>query len=201
MSKIIKNTLILTAITLIAGLALATVYQITKEPISRAEAAAELEAYEGVFPGAGFEKIEILPFDAVAAEVADGEWVTVEGVAVARVADEVVGYALKVTSPNGYGGDITVAVGVTTDGALSGISVISQSETAGLGAKCADAAFTDQFKGITGGRVVFVKTGKQAPHEIDALSGATVTTRAVTAAVNTGLAYVGAHLSEGGETP
>lgn len=78
MSKIIKNTLILTAITLIAGLALATVYQITKEPIARAEAAAELEAYEGVFPGATFEKTEVLPFDAVAAEVADGEGVTVE---------------------------------------------------------------------------------------------------------------------------
>lgn len=200
MKKIIKDALILTAITLIAGVALATVYQITKEPIARAEAAAELEAYEGVFPGATFEKTDVYPFDPTEAQVADGEGVTVEGVAIARVDGETVGYALKVTSPNGYGGDITVAVGVTTDGALSGVSVISQSETAGLGAKCADAAFTGQFKGITGGQVIFVKTGKQAPHEIDALSGATVTTRAVTAAVNTGLAYVKVHLTEGGET-
>lgn len=200
MKKIIKDALILTAITLIAGLALATIYQITKEPIAHAEVAAELEAYEGVLPGAAFEKTEVHPFDPTEAQVADGEGVTVEGVAVARVDGETVGYALKVTSPNGYGGDITVAVGVTTDGALSGISVISQSETAGLGAKCADAAFTGQFKGITGGQVVLVKTGKQAPHEIDALSGATVTTRAVTAAVNTGLAYVRVHLTEGGET-
>ena len=45
MKKIIKDTLILTAITLISGLALATVYQITKQPIAQAEAAAELAAY------------------------------------------------------------------------------------------------------------------------------------------------------------
>lgn len=198
MKKIIKDALVLTAITLIAGLALATVYQITKEPIARAEAAAELEAYEGVFPGAAFEKTEVHPFDPTEAQVADGEGVTVEGVAVARVAGETVGYALKVTSPNGYGGDIAVAVGVTTGGALSGISIISQGETAGLGAKCADAAFTGQFKGIAADRVVFVKTGKQAPNEIDALSGATVTTRAVTAAVNAGLAYAQMELLEGG---
>ena len=85
-----------------------------------------------------------------------------------------------------------MAVGVATDGSLTGISVISQSETAGLGAKCAAADFADQFRGI--------KTGKSAPNEIDALSGATITTRAVTAAVNTGLAYARDHLLEGGTT-
>ena len=93
-----------------------------------------------------------------------------------------------------------MAVGVATDGSLTGISVISQSETAGLGAKCAAADFADQFRGITGGTVVFIKTGKSAPNEIDALSGATITTRAVTAAVNTGLAYARDHLLEGGTT-
>ena len=57
MKKIIRDTLILTAITLISGLALATVYQITKQPIAQAEAAAELAAYEGVFP----EAMKIVP--------------------------------------------------------------------------------------------------------------------------------------------
>ena len=167
MKKIIRDTLILTAITLISGLALATVYQITKQPIAQAEAAAELAAYEGVFPEATFETLAPASFDPVAAGVADGEGVTVEAVAAARRDGQTVGYALKVTSPNGYGGNITVA---------------------------------DQFRGITGGTVVFTKTGKSAPNEIDALSGATITTRAVTAAVNTGLAYARDHLLEGGTT-
>ena len=115
MKKIIKDTLILTAITLISGLALATVYQITKQPIAQAEAAAELAAYEGVFPEATFETLAPASFDPVAAGVADGEGVTVEAVAAARRDGQTVGYALKVTSPNGYGGNITVAVGVATD--------------------------------------------------------------------------------------
>ena len=72
MKKIIKDTLILTAITLISGLALATVYQITKQPIAQAEAAAELAAYEGVFPEATFETLAPASFDPVAAGVADG---------------------------------------------------------------------------------------------------------------------------------
>ena len=84
MKKIIKDTLILTAITLISGLALATVYQITKQPIAQAEAAAELAAYEGVFPEATFETLAPASFDPVAAGVADGEGVTVEAVAAAR---------------------------------------------------------------------------------------------------------------------
>ena len=198
--KIIKDTVVLTLITLISGLALATVYQITEEPIEQAEAAAELEAYEAVFPGADFESLTAEDFDPAAANITDGEGVSVDAVAAARKEGSTVGYALKVTSPNGYGGDITVAVGVAADGSLTGVSVISQSETAGLGAKCASSGFTDQFKGITGGTVVYTKTGKSLPNEIDALSGATISTRAVTAAVNTGLAYAREHLLRGGET-
>lgn len=91
MKKIIKDTLILTAITLISGLALATVYQITKQPIAQAEAAAELAAYEGVFPEATFETLAPASFDPVAAGVADGEGVTVEAVAAARGADRLSG--------------------------------------------------------------------------------------------------------------
>ena len=144
MRRIVKDTLILTAITLLAGFALAFVYQITKQPIARAEAAAELSAYESVFPDSTFEKIDPVPFDGVAAGVSDGQGVTVDAVAAVQREGKTVGYALKVTSPNGYGGSITVAVGVAADGSLTGISIISQSETAGLGARCASAEFTDQ---------------------------------------------------------
>ncbi len=200
--QILRSTLILTLITLIAGVSLAAVYQVTKEPIAAAEAAAACKAYETVFPEASFQDMEIMSFDGVSYGVADAAGVTVDKIVSAWNGDTLLGYALTVTSPNGYGGDITVAVGVTAAGTLTGISVISQGETAGLGAKCVEDSFTSQFAGITGGEVVFTKTGKSDPNEIDALSGATITTRAVTAAVNTGLAYVRINCSgEGGIQP
>jgi electron transport complex protein RnfG len=197
--NIIRSALILTVITLLAGLALAAVYQVTKEPIQQAEAAAALRAYEAVFPGGDFEELPLVPFDGAAYGIADAQGVTVDKIVAVREGETLLGYALTVTSPNGYGGDITVAVGVLTDGTLNGISIISQGETAGLGATCVEDSFTSQFAGITGGTVVFTKTGKKEPNEIDAISGATVTTRAVTAAVNTGLAFVAENfLEEGG---
>lgn len=194
---IIRNALILTLITLIAGLSLAAVYQVTKDPIARAEAEAELNAYRAVFPEAdAFEKQEVLP-----TEIPNK--VRIDAVAKAAASDgSLLGYALKVTSPNGYGGDVTIAMGVSPDGSLTGISIISQGETAGLGANCTKPAFTEQFKGITGGKVVYTKTGRTEPNEIDAISGATITTKAVTEAVNAGLAYVidtlGVGAQEGG---
>ena len=87
-----------------------------------------------------------------------------------------------------YGGDITLAVGILFDGTVQGISVISQGETAGLGAVCAEEKFTGQFSGIKG-VVEYVKTGKTEPNQIDAISGATITTKAVTEAVNAAVAY------------
>lgn len=194
-ARIIRNALILTLITLIAGLALAAVYQVTKDPIARAEAEAELNAYRAVFPEAdSFEKQEVKPLEIP-------NKVTVDAVASSLSADgTILGYALRVTSPNGYGGDVTIAMGVSPDGTLTGISIISQGETAGLGANCTKPSFTDQFKNITGGEITFTKTGKTQPNEIDAISGATITTRAVTEAVNAGLRYAQTHLIQAENT-
>ncbi len=187
MKSIVKSTLILMAITLVAGLALASVYAITKDPIAAAEKKAKENAYRMVMPDAS---------SFLAVGVVESEWYPVdrdgilinECLTATDAAGNFIGHVLNVTSPNGYGGDITIAVGVFADNSLSGISVISQSETAGLGAKCADAAFTSQFAGKQG-FVEYVKTGKTEPNQIDAISGATITTKAVTEAVNTALAY------------
>ena len=184
MKKIIVSTLVLCIITLVAGMALATVYEVTKEPIAEAEAQAVARAYQAVFP-------EATAF--VEQTLSD---VTLEGdsrvdkAVLAQTQDSVLGYVLMVTSPNGYGGNITIAMGVTPDGALTGVSIISQSETAGLGAKCEDDKFTSQFAGITGDKVEYTKTQPTADNQIQAISGATVTTSAVVDAVNTGLSYV-----------
>ena len=196
MKQILKNALILTVITLIAGLCLAVVYQITKQPIAEAERAAAMAAYADVFPACVVE--DRVPEWIPPIEPAPADGVVIEDYKFAYDGDDFAGIALRVTSPNGYGGDVTVAVGVDRDGKLTGISVISQSETAGLGANCEKPSFTEQFAGIAG-IVRWTKTGKTAPDEIDAISGATVTTKAVTEAVNAGLAFA-RELMKGGTT-
>lgn len=190
MKKIITSTLILVAITLIAGLALAAVYEITKEPIAQAEYKAKMEAYRTVMPDAAdFAEVTLQ-----AAELPAG--VTVDEVMTANSGDQTLGYVVKATSANGYGGNVTVAIGILPDGKILAISVISQSETAGLGAKCAEKSFTDQFAGLFG-TVEYTKTGEEG--KVDALSGATITTNAVTEAVNAALTYVNQYILTGEE--
>ena len=193
MKQTVKNALILTIITLIAGLCLAAVYEVTKQPIAEAERAAAMAAYADVFPACVISGD--VPAGVPLKEPAPADGVVIEDYKFAYDGDDFAGIALRVTSPNGYGGDVTVAVGVDRDGKLTGISIISQSETAGLGANCEKPWFTEQFKGISGA-VVWTKTGKSAPNEIDALSGATVTTKAVTEAVNAALAFANGLLGE-----
>lgn len=191
MKKIITSTLILVAITLIAGLALAAVYEITKEPIAEAEYKAKMDAYRAVMPDAAdFTAVEQLPSELPAGVTVD------EIMKAVSESSATVGYVVKATSANGYGGNVTVAVGVLPDGKILGISVISQSETAGLGAKCAEDSFTSQFAGLFG-QVAYTKTGEEG--KVDALSGATVTTAAVTEAVNAALDQVNRIISSGEE--
>ena len=101
------------------------------------------------------------------------------------------GYAVEVT-PSGFDNTITMMVGVDHDGAVTGISIIDHSETAGLGAvaaatTAAGEAFRAQFKGMTGS-VSVSKDGGQ----VDAITSATITSRAVCAGVNAALAVVAA---------
>lgn len=99
------------------------------------------------------------------------------------------GYAIQV-APTGFDGEITMMVGIGTDGTVLGISIIDQSETAGLGAVCAatteaGAKFRNQFIGKSGTLAVTKDGG-----DIDAITSATITSRAVTSGVNDALAWV-----------
>ena len=101
------------------------------------------------------------------------------------------GYAVEVT-PSGFDNTITMMVGVDNAGAVTGISIIDHSETAGLGAvaaatTAAGEAFRAQFQGLTGS-VSVSKDGGQ----VDAITSATITSRAVCAGVNAALAVVAA---------
>ena len=94
-----------------------------------------------------------------------------------------VGWCVNV-KPYGYGGEIDIIVGITSEYKLSGVKVVSNSETAGLGAKCStDASFTEQFKNKEMPLGV-IKNGTAEDNEIVAITGATITSKAVTNGVN-----------------
>lgn len=92
------------------------------------------------------------------------------------------GYVVEV-SPSGFGGAIDMVVGVKSDGTVSGVAIVSMSETSGLGANASKDSFRSQYVGKSGTLAVTKDGG-----EIDALTGATITSRAVTNGVNSALA-------------
>ena len=192
MNQIIKNTLILTVITVVSGLLLGIVYDITKEPIAAAQENSKQEAYRTVLPDAdSFENYENFDAEEAAALVKDNGYTDdiTEVAAGKSDSGETVGYVLNVTSHSGYGGDIEISVGILNDGTISGIEMLSINETAGLGMKADEAEFKDQFKDKNVEKFSYTKNGASADNEIDAISGATITTSAVTDAVNSALVY------------
>ncbi len=191
-SESIKNTISLMLITLIAGLLLGAVYEITKEPIRKENQRAKEEAYKTVFADAdAFEDVKIDENKVAKALDEKGLDATInEAMKVLDKSGQQIGYVLTVTDHEGYGGDIQFAMGVQSDGTLNGISFLSISETAGLGMKAKEDAFRKQFEGKKTDQIVYTKNGAKADNEIDALSGATITTNAVTNGVNAGLYFI-----------
>lgn len=191
-SESIKNTISLMLITLIAGLLLGAVYEITKEPIRKENQRAKEEAYKAVFADAdSFEDVKVDENKVAKALDEKGLDATInEAMKVLDKSGQQIGYVLTVTDHEGYGGDIQFAMGVQSDGTLNGISFLSISETAGLGMKAKEDAFRKQFEGKKVDQIVYTKNGAKADNEIDALSGATITTNAVTNGVNAGLYFI-----------
>lgn len=202
-NKIIKDALALTLITLVAGVALGGVYEITKDPIAKQEAQAKAEAYEQVFTdAAAFEAVEM--DDTLTKTIRDQ--LNQEGYKeqsieeVMRAEDqsgEKLGYAFTVVTSEGYGGDIQFSMGVQNDGTLNGISILSIGETAGLGMNADTPAFKDQFVGKQVEKLQYTKNGATQDDEINAISGATVTTNAMTNGINAGLCAF--RVMEGGD--
>ena len=172
------------------------VFQITKEPIALAEEKAAKKAYSEVFPSAlEFELTEELPLDSLSGDSAwleaGYEGVSVENVLRALDKDgTLLGYVLTVTSHEGYGGDITFTVGIANDGTLNGISILNISETAGLGMNAAQPEWKAQYADKAVEQFTVTKSGASSDGEIDAISGATITSNAVTGAVNLALYFV-----------
>ena len=187
MNKIVKNTLILTLITLVAGLGLGLVYEITKAPIAQAQETAKKEAWQKVFPEADISDFEQIDLDQAAAEQAIAD-MGVNGTIDEACTVGDMGYVVTATDKDGFGGSIKVTVGITSDGTVNGVSILSINETAGLGMKAAEPAFYGQYEGKQTEKFVVSKDGGDG-EPIDALSGATITSRSVTGAVNAALGY------------
>lgn len=202
-NKIIKDALALTLITLVAGVALGGVYEITKDPIAKQEAQAKAEAYEQVFTdAAAFEEVKM--DDTLIQTIRDQldqEGYKAQSIEeVMRAEDqsgETLGYAFTVVTSEGYGGDIRFSMGVQNDGTLNGISILSIGETAGLGMNADTPAFKNQFVGKQVEKLQYTKNGATQDDEINAISGATVTTNAMTNGVNAGLCAF--RVMEGGD--
>ena len=192
MNKIVKNTLILTAITVVSGLLLGVVYDITKEPIAQAQENTKQEAYRAVLSDAS--SFEAVDFDADSASslLSENGYTSDEITGVVEGTDdsgETVGYVISVQSGEAYDGTLELSVGIATDGTVKGVEMLDISETAGLGMKADEAEFKDQFKDKNVEKFTYTKTGEDGDDMIDAISGATITTNAVTNAVDSALVY------------
>lgn len=166
-TEIVKVAVILFVITAVAAAILAGVNSITAPVIAENDRIAQENAMKQVLPDAtSFEKLK---------------YELDENSAVTEVYSSDAGYAVK-SAPKGYGGTISMIVGIDNDLKVTGIEIISQSETAGLGSKCTTSEFKEQFKGKTENIVVSKNAAKE--NEIDAISSATITSKAVTKGVN-----------------
>ncbi|MBR0411883.1 MAG: RnfABCDGE type electron transport complex subunit G [Eubacterium sp.] len=203
MNDLLKDGLKLVIITLVAGIALGAIYGITKKPIIDQEAKKQQEAYQAVFPdAASFEDVEGFSEDA-AAKVISAYENPVEGhesdaitqaVQALDASGNILGYIFNISTNKGYGGEIQLTVGIQADGTVNGYSVLSIGETAGLGMHANDTgegSWGTQFQGKKAEAFQVVKDGSGASDDskIDAISGATITSKAVTGAMNSCLAY------------
>lgn len=195
-----RAAITLAGITLIAGLALGGAYQLTKGPIERAEKEAAKAAYVAVCPDAqSFEDSEKLlaAIESLTGEdgsIAEGKYgnVVFENVYDGLDADgNVIGHVVNVTSKDGFGGEITITVGLNAENAVSGIEFLTINESAGLGMRATEEEFKSQYiqeKPVE--EYELVKGSDGGDGCIEALSGATITSAAVTNAINAALQLV-----------
>lgn len=165
---VLRLTLTLFLITTIVAGLLGLVNYVTADTIAEQIAQKAENAMRQVLEADSYEPLDVPEDSAVTAAYRAGDR----------------GYVVRV-APNGFGGAIDMMVGVDKAGTVTGVAIVSQTETASLGANCTREDFRAQFTGKSGTLSVSKDGG-----EIEALTGATVTSRAVTDGVNTALEFV-----------
>ncbi len=163
---------VLFCITLVASAGVGGVYQLTAEPIAAANLAAENEALKQVLPEFDSSTVQELTLDEMPISVYT-----------ATAANEVVGYAVKSMTKNGFGGAITMMVGFDKAGTILNVNVLSQAETPGLGTKMAEPENV-LLKSVQGKNPADMKLAvKKDGGDVDALTAATISSRAYVDAV------------------
>lgn len=205
-SSIIKDAFALFAITLVAAVALGFVFEITKEPIAVAKAKAKEEAYAAVFKEA--KNIDTTNEELIQSVEKSEDFLSENGFGQSTI-NEVclamdenenpIGYVMTITSHEGYSGDILFSMGVRADGTLTKIEMLTIKETAGLGMKADEKEFKSQYSEIKTDAFTVIKAQvqKSSESEINAISGATITSDAVTNTVNAGLAFANELIDNG----
>jgi electron transport complex protein RnfG len=173
---------VLSGICAVAGLALAGVYEVTKEPIAYQKKLEVIRSLDAVLPGLSTDPDSFF----LEMEREDGSPVRVYR-SPGEEGDTVAGAAFQVVAPDGYSGNIFIMMGVFPDGKLGGIEILSHAETPGLG----NLIEKEEWKGIFRGRSLEDTNFKVKKDggDIDQLTGATISPRAVSGAVEKGLIW------------
>ena len=190
--KIVHDALILFAFTVVLGLILGVVYGITKAPIDKVNYENTQAAYKAVFEDADqFEDYTDFDKDAANELVAENGYSDeIDNVVTALDASgNPIGYVMTVTAKDASQSTITFSVGIASDGTVNGYSITDIAETPGLGMKAEDEEFYSQFEGKNVDSFTVVKSAPTADNEIESISGATITSKAMANGVNACLVY------------
>ena len=190
--KIVHDALVLFAFTVVLGLILGVVYGITKPSIDQVNYEKTQAAYKQVFEdAASFEEYSDFDADAAATLMTEkGFSDQIDSVNTALDASgNVIGYVLTVTAKDASQASITFSVGIKNDGTVNGYSITNIAETPGLGMKAQEEAFYSQFEGKNLDSFTVVKAAPASDNEIESISGATITSKAMANGVNACIAY------------
>lgn len=200
----LRNIVVLTVITVVAAFALAITYKVTEAKINDSARIEALKSVKAVLPkDTKGNPLYTNDPDKLAFEMkitedqkqVDPVLVFYPGL---NSKGEIIGFAVKVTSKIGYAGDIQMMIGISQKGEILDIQILSMNETPGLGTKVSEPAFKDQFKGKsleTGAKFV-LKKDDSSNYDLDAVSGATISSRAFTYAVHHVVSFYQAHKTE-----
>ncbi len=192
LKRIPKAVITLAAIALISGLLLSGVFSMTKDTIAEQKEKAAWAAYEAVVPGS--KSFDAVPgADEYKGKIYGTEFgrVTLNEAVAGKDGDgNLLGYAVSMTSAEGYDGNIGLSVGITPEGKINSISFTELHETPGKGMLMEEAPFKDQFNGRTAESFKLLKNGgSTAEDEIDGVSTATISSKAAVNAVNAALDF------------
>ncbi|MBR6398259.1 MAG: RnfABCDGE type electron transport complex subunit D [Lachnospiraceae bacterium] len=197
------SAVLLAAITLIAGVALAGANALTVDKIAENQLAKKLESYASVIPGAedfGYDDEVVKVIEGFEGGIygggSYGKTYINEAVVGKDASGNPVGYAVSVTNMEGFDGEITLSVGFDTEGTVLGIEFTVINETAGMGMLATEASWKAQFAGVKTDSFILNKGGgSTAANEIDSVSGASVTSGAVVNAVNAAVNFYQTYLA------